>query len=82
MERCTLPAGHDGDHEVVKRFSDDECWTPGQATAPVPVPAVQHLVEGPVLSTKCVLCEHDHGGMGKCNKMDGDFACDCTFPVN
>lgn len=76
--RCEHPAGHPGDHVVMKTWNDLECATPGEFSAkPEPIrsnPAQQHL--NPPLSTatapavpddKCVACNHRHAsGACKC----------------
>ena len=66
-ERCDLPPGHDGDHEIRVAWSDDDCWTPTpQPTPPPPSPAAPVTHNEPP-SGHCFACgcsEADHGKQG------------------
>ena len=77
-QRCDHPAGHSGNHVVMKEWTDDECLGPGQVLASLStpsigsVPARQQDVIAPPLSVvptpepandKCVACNHKHRGV-------------------
>lgn len=87
-QRCEQLAGHDGNHALVTEWTDEECWTPGDA--PVIPPTVvhigreemtEHLVDIPKPSGKCVICGHKmHDRM--CGSPDADgFDCNCSAGV-
>ena len=84
-QRCEQLAGHDGNHAVVKEWTDDEVWDPSMALIP---PTVVHLGKTEITqhytapptgdddSSECLICDHSmHRGM--CN-VD---ACDCRNGV-
>lgn len=84
--RCMQPAGHEGVHAHAIEWTDEECWEPG---APIEVtlkeygtikaaPVTEHLTNP--LPTRCALCNHGWHE-GRCNGMDGDFACDCASGI-
>lgn len=82
-QRCSHPAGHRGEHAVIITWGDDECWTPGGPTlfTAIAEPVIEHLVDIPKPSGKCVICDHPmHTGI--CGRPDGDdFECDCANGV-
>jgi hypothetical protein len=83
--RCMQAAGHDGVHAHAIEWGDDECWDPSMALIPPTVvhlgreQVVEHLVDVPKPSGKCVICAHRmHTGMcGVPDKEDG-IPCDCS----
>lgn len=89
-QRCEQLAGHDGDHALVTSWTDDECWVPGQpmevtlkeyGVPRITTPLVEHLVDIPKPSGKCVICGHKmHDRM--CGAPDADgFDCNCSAGV-
>lgn len=68
-QRCDHPAGHPGNHVVMKEWGDDECYSPIVHQLPKTNPVQEHL--NPPLSTvtaapepaqpaACVGCNHHH----------------------
>lgn len=68
-QRCDHPAGHPGNHVVMKTWTDEECFSP--IVHQLPNPTQVHM--NPPLSTKtapaqlvlqenCVACGHKHRG--------------------
>lgn len=60
--RCSLDAGHDGLHEVMQAWSDDECWSPGASVSPMEPPRRPRAVpafaepDEPAQRGPCAIC--------------------------
>ena len=82
MRRCTLDAGHAGDHHIIITWTDDECFTPSSPSLMVvqdpndplkvtPLAAEHYEIDPapppPPKPQACVACNHHHkGGTCKC----------------
>ena len=75
--RCEHPAGHPGDHVVMKTWTDSECATPTNPLQEVIAAPLSTAVAPPSIplppppdpddADKCVACQHRHkGGPCKC----------------
>jgi hypothetical protein len=79
-QRCEEVPGHGGLHRISIEWGDDELFDPTvKVKAAPPAPVVEHLTASPIPS-RCALCNHPWH-VAACNKMDGDFPCDCASGV-
>jgi hypothetical protein len=59
LQRCTLNAGHDGDHGIFITWGDNDCFTPATVKLDydlAPPPVEETAVES------CAACNHMHKG--------------------
>lgn len=72
-QRCDHPAGHPGNHVVMKEWTDDECYSPIKHQLPTVVTTTMPSTATVSVNTvdpeniKCVGCGHQHkSGPCKC----------------
>ena len=70
-ERCTMDAGHEGDHEIVTSWGDEQCYVPGLPPSAIKQPSVS---EPSVFAGEpCIVCDHawhdEICTFGKCDCM-------------
>ena len=72
-QRCEHPAGHPGNHVVMKEWGDDECYSPTAQQLPTVITTSNPTANTVSVTTvnpevtKCVGCNHAHkSGPCKC----------------
>lgn len=80
-QRCEQLAGHDGNHAVVKEWTDEECFTPLSVRTAAPAAPPSDPTLGQSRGDEpCLICGHTMH-RGRCTGMDGEFPCDCANGV-